>query len=216
MSQPAELPPKRFADGTALGLIGLAIGCAALVPIAFGKAVSPADLRSAAAFCLLFGGGGQLLAGLIGLANQNLLGGTVFTAFSFNWMMNAWTLWGLAGGSAPGHAVVVATEVLSLALFVPLTIAFGYHAKLLFLFLLDIDAIYVCKVLVAFAGVPAAPAIAWLTVALAGIALYLALALLVNPTVGRVVLPIGGPLFGGGHAPPAAPAPASAAAVEGT
>ena len=73
-------PP--FADPTALGLIGLAVGCAALMPIAFGWTATPAALHTAAIFCLAFGGGGRLLAGLLNLANKNLHGGTLFTAFS--------------------------------------------------------------------------------------------------------------------------------------
>lgn len=32
------------------------------------------------------------MAGILSLANKNLLGGTLFTAFAFNWVMNWWTL----------------------------------------------------------------------------------------------------------------------------
>src|SRR5215211_2053937 len=74
-----------FADPTPLGLIGLAIGCAALLPIALGVKVGASGLITAAVFCGLFGGGCQLIAGLLNLANKNSLGGTVFTAFAFNW-----------------------------------------------------------------------------------------------------------------------------------
>jgi succinate-acetate transporter protein len=190
----AAAPP--FADATPLGLIGLTIGCAALLPIAFGAPVTPAGLKTAAMFCLLFGGGCQLVAGLVGFANKNALGGTVMTAFSFNWAMNAWSLWSLAGGVAPDHQVVLATEAASLVLFVPLTWAFGLHSKLLFAFLLDIDLLYACKLARGFFHVTwAGPAIAWLTVGLGAIALYLAVAMLLNPAAGRVVLPLPGPLF---------------------
>jgi succinate-acetate transporter protein len=81
--------------------MGLAIGCAALVPIAFG--LFPAEppklsmmLRTAAWFCLLFGAGGQFLAGLMSLANKNTLGGTLLTTFSFN----GWVLEEAAAGRA--------------------------------------------------------------------------------------------------------------------
>ena len=36
---------ERFAEPTPLGLIGLALGCAALAPIAFGHSFTPAGLR---------------------------------------------------------------------------------------------------------------------------------------------------------------------------
>ena len=85
-----------FAESTPLGLLGLAIGCAALMPVALGITVTPAALRTAAWFCLLFGGGGQLLAGVMALANKNLLGGTLFTTFAFNWFMNYWVTLSLA------------------------------------------------------------------------------------------------------------------------
>ena len=71
-----------------MGLIGLAVGCAALTPIALGVTMTPAALKTAAILCLLFGGGCQLLAGIINLANRNLYGGTLFTAFAFNWTIN--------------------------------------------------------------------------------------------------------------------------------
>lgn len=71
-------PTTRFADPTALGLFGLAIGCASLLPIAFGvkSAFTPDALRTCAIFCLLFGGGCQLLGGLMSFANGNMLVGT--------------------------------------------------------------------------------------------------------------------------------------------
>src|SRR5687768_5030285 len=91
--EPAAAAP-RFADPTALGLFGLAIGCASLLPIAFGMkgAFTPDALRTCAIFCLLFGGGCQLLGGLMSFANSNMLGGTLLTTFSFNWVINAWAL----------------------------------------------------------------------------------------------------------------------------
>ncbi len=61
---PVSLHGKEVvADPTPMGLLGLAIGCAALVPIAFGKSLTPAGLETAAVFCLLFGAGCQFFAG---------------------------------------------------------------------------------------------------------------------------------------------------------
>ncbi len=191
-----EIVETRFADGTPLGLIGLALGCAALLPIAFRAKVGASGLVTAAVLCGLFGGGCQLVAGLLNLANKNLLGGTLFSAFAFNWALNAWALWSLGHGVVPDQAALLATEGASLLLFVPLTYAFGHHSALLFAFLLDIDIIYALKLLAGYAHVDGtAMPIAVATLVLGGIAIWLALALLVNPIAGRRIFPVPGPLF---------------------
>lgn len=198
MIQKIELIRKHelFAEPTSLGLIGLAVGCAALTPIAFGHALTPAGLKTAAMFCLLFGGGCQLVAGLMNFANKNLFGGTILTAFSFNWIMNWWSLSSIAGGTIPDHTILLATDTVSLLLFVVITYGFGFFSSLLFLFLLDIDLLYACKVIAGFTGTKAlAMPIAGLTVALGLIALWIALAGLINPTAGRPIFKIPGPLF---------------------
>lgn len=221
MIKKLDLAPKHeaFAEATPLGLIGLAIGCAALTPIAFGYGLTPAGLKTAAMFCLLFGGGCQLLAGLMNFANKNLFGGTVLTAFSFNWIMSWWSLhstaeamivmhaspggpapdmW-LAGTMMPDHTILLATDVVSLLLFLVITYGFGFFSKLLAVFLLDIDLLYACKVYRGFLPTHALDLpIAGLTVILGLIALWIAFATLINPTAGRAVFPIPGPMF---HAP---------------
>jgi len=188
-----------FAEPTPLGLIGLALGCAALTPIAFGHALTPAGFRTAAMFCLLFGGGCQLVAGLMNFANKNLFGGTILTAFSFNWFLNGWALLAAAGGAGLDHEVLLATDSASLLIFLVITYGFGFFSSLLFVFLLDIDLLYACKVAAAVSGTHAlAMPIAGLTVILGLLALWIAFAGLINPTSGRTLFPIPGPLF---HAP---------------
>jgi succinate-acetate transporter protein len=190
------LRPARFADPTPLGLIGLAMGCAALLPIAFGANVGVSGLVTAAVLCALFGGGCQLISGLLNLANGNLLGGTLFSAFAFNWALNAWVLWSLGHGVAPDGSALLATEAASLLLFIPITYAFGHHSSLLFVFMLDIDAIYALKLVAGYGHVGGTQIpIAVSTLLLGVIATWLALALLVNPTTGRRVFPMPGPLF---------------------
>jgi hypothetical protein len=188
-----------FAEPTSLGLIGLAIGCAALTPTAFGHALTPAGFRTAAWFCLLFGGGCQLVAGLMNFANKNLFGGTILTAFSFNWIMNWWQLSGVAEGKLPDHEILFATDAVSLLIFLVITYGFGFFSSLLFAFLVDIDLLYVCKVAAAASGNKAFSApVPYLTVALGVIALWIAFAGLINPTAGRPIFKVPGPLF---HAP---------------
>jgi succinate-acetate transporter protein len=185
-----------FAEPTPLGLIGLALGCAALTPIAFGFRLTPAGLSTAAVICLLFGAGCQFLAGLMSFANKNLYGGTLFTAFAFNWTLNWWALNSLARGFVPDAVVIHAVEAASLVVFLVITYGFGFYSTLLFAFLADIDLLYACKLANALSGtrvfdVP----IAVFTVGLGALSLWIAFALLVNPTAGRVVFPIAGPLF---------------------
>jgi len=146
--------------------------------------------------CLLFGAGCQLIAGLIGFANRNLYGATLFTAFAFNWTLNWWALDSLAKGFVPDAVVVHAVEAASLVIFLVITYGFGFYSGLLFAFLLDIDLLYVCKVAnAAFSTRAFDLPIAVFTVGLGAVSLWIAFALLVNPTAGRVVFPIAGPVF---------------------
>jgi uncharacterized protein len=201
-SNPTSLPSSAvppFAEPSPLGLLCLAIGCAALLPIAFGAELTPDAFRTAGIFCLLFGAGGQFLAGMMSLANKNLLGGTLFTTCSFNWVLNWWTLSGIAEGKMPNSGVMFAVDVCFLIVFVVLTFAFGYFSKLLFLFLLDIDLLYVFRILNHALHTRAfAMPIAFATVALIIIALWLAFAVLVNTSAGRVIFPMPGPMFKAG------------------
>ena len=193
---PATPHREVFAEPSPLGLIGLALGCAALTPIAFGFRLTPAGLRTAAVMCLLFGAGCQILSGLMSFANKNLYGGTLFTAFAFNWTLNWWALDSLARGFVPDTAIVHAVEAASLVIFLVITYGFGFYSTLLFAFLADIDLLYVCKLANAALGTRTFDLpIALFTVGLGTLALWIAFALLVNSTAGRVVFPMAGPLF---------------------
>lgn len=195
-AEPAHAPAPAIADPTPIGLICLAIGCAALVPIAFGASLTPAGFRTAAIFCLLFGAGGQLVAGLGNLLNRNLYGGTLFTSFAFNWVVNWWVLDGAARGQAVDPLIVVAVDVCFLIIFLAFTYGFGFFSSLLMLFLIDIDVLYAARIARHFGGGE------WLgilvgicTVALGLISLWIAFSLLLNPVVGRPIFPFPGPVF---------------------
>jgi succinate-acetate transporter protein len=207
MSAPAGASPasQPFAEPTPLGLLGLSIGCAALLPVALGLSMTPAALRTAAWFCLLFGGGCQMIAGLMALANKNMLGGTLFTTFAFNWVMNWWALSGMADGKLPDAHVVLSVDLCFLVIFVVLTYAFGFFSRLLVAFLVDIDLLYLFRILRELLKDPKSFAIpiAVCTVVLAFLALWLSFAILVNTSAGRPVFPMPGPLF----TPPAPPPP---------
>ncbi len=203
---PAQTP---FADATALGLFGLAIGCASLLPIAFGvkEAMTVDALRTCSWFCLLFGAGCQFLAGVMSFANKNGIGGTLLTTFSFNWVMNWWALSSLAEGKPVNPAIVLAVDCCFLLIFLVMTAAFGYFSRLLFLFLLDIDLLYSFRILKELTHSTAfALPIALATVALMGIALYIAFSLVLATASGKMMLPIGGPMWAPAALPTATPA----------
>ena len=185
-----------IADPTAIGLICLAIGCAALVPIAFGSSLTPAGLRTAAIFCLLFGAGGQLVAGLGNLLNRNLYGGTLFTSFAFNWVINWWVLDGLSRGQVADPVILFSVDVCFLIVFLVFTFGFGFFSSLLMAFLVDIDVLYVARIARQLGGGD------WLgivvgvcTLALGALSLWIAFALLINPVAGRAVFAFPGPVF---------------------
>src|SRR5512140_3325660 len=199
-----ETKAQTFAEPTPLGLLGLAIGCAALVPVAFGMVHSAAAFQTCALFCLVFGAGCQFLAGMMSLANKNTLGGTLLTTFSFNWVMNWWVLDQLSQGKVPDPMVGLSVDFAFIVIFVVLTYAFGFYSKLLFVFLLDIDLLYLLRIarhFVPSASGTLALGVGVATVALGGIALYIALAILLNGAAGRAILPMGGPMFKAGAAP---------------
>ncbi len=185
-----------IADPTPIGLICLAIGCAALMPIASGTSLTPQAFRTAAVFCLLFGGGGQAVAGIGNLLNRNLYGATLFTSFAFNWVMNWWVLDGLSRGQAPDAAIVFAVDVCFLIVFLAFTYGFGFFSSLLMAFLVDIDVLYVARIGLHLGG-PAwlSAVIAACTALLGALSLWIAFALLINPVAGRVLFPMPGPVF---------------------
>lgn len=202
----AALEAPRFADPTALGLFGLAIGCAALLPIAFGmKSAATVDgLRAAAMICLLFGGGCQFLAGLMSFANKNMLGGTLLTTFSFNWVINWWTLDGIANGKMPNASISLAVDLCFVLIFVAMTYAFAFYSKLLVVFLLDIDVLYALRIIREVAHMPSLGlAIAIASTALMFLALYIAVALVLVNASGKSMLPMGGPMLGANAGGPA-------------
>lgn len=206
---PASTP---FGEPTPLGLFGLAVGCAALLPIAFGhkEALTADGLHVAAWFCLLFGGGCQLLAGLMSFANRNALGGTLLTTFSFNWVMNWWALSELSQGRVPNASIVLSVDVCFLLIFLVMTYAFGFFSKLLFAFLVDIDLLYAFRIARELLHAPTLGLpVALATVVLMGLSLYIAFAMVLNPTAGRALLPMPGPMFA-----PHAPAGPAVAAVQ--
>ena len=193
MSQTADTRP--IADPTPIGLLCLAIGCAALTPIAFGIGLTPSGFKTAAIFCLLFGAGGQMVAGLGNLLNKNLYGGTLFTSFAFNWIVNWWVFDGLSRGQVPEPSILFAVDICFLIIFFAFTYGFGFFSSLLMAFLIDIDVLYLARVGRHFGMEWLAIVIAICTVILGLVSLWIAFAELLNPVVGRPLFAMPGPVF---------------------
>lgn len=170
-----------FGEPTPLGLLGLAIGCAALLPIAFGRvpkepAAAAMMFQTCAWLCLLFGAACQLLAGVMCFANKNTLGGTLLTTFSFNWVMNYFALDALAHGKMVDPTVIACVDLAFVVIFVALTYACARVSKPLFALLLDIDALYALRIARHLVPSPVlSTLIGVATLALAAIAGYIAL-----------------------------------------
>ncbi len=190
-----------FANPAPLGLIGLAIACAALTPLAFGYGLEPtlikATFKTAGMYALLFGAGCQFLCGMMEYANKNTYGGTIFTTFAFNWFFNYWAFNSTVDGVVPDHYTVLAVEATMLVIFSALTYGFGFFSSLLFYFLLDIDILYVFKIIKALFGISTLLniPIAICTVIMGLLALWIALAALINPVAGRQIFKMTGPVF---------------------
>ena len=187
---------ETFGSPAPLGLLGLAVGCASLIPIALGYGLTPGGFKTAAMICLFFGAGGQLLTGLMEFRNKNGFGGVIFTLFSAQWAMNAWELNAVASGVLPDHHVKLAIDITLLLILVPLTFGFGFFSKFLFYFLVDIDILFGIKIIKTLTGttyldIPLIIA----TLLLGGIAIWIALASLINPVAGKQIFRISGPLF---------------------
>ncbi|MEQ8223791.1 MAG: GPR1/FUN34/YaaH family transporter [Candidatus Eremiobacterota bacterium] len=190
-----------FGNPAPLGLFGLAVSCAVLTPTAFGYGISDGHIMAPAfattgIFLLFFGFASHLLTGIMDFANKNTYGGTIFTAFAFNWMITAITYFSIAYNYHIDHNIVVASEIVMMVVFVFLTYGFGFFSRVLFLFLLDIDLLYMCKLLKAFTGSSSFNLpIGIFTVLLGLIGLWLALAGLMNPVTGREFFSVGRPMF---------------------
>jgi hypothetical protein len=102
----------------------------------------------------------------------------------------------VANGQIPDHLTGLATEVVLLVIFVALTYGFGFFAKLLFVFLLDVDLLFAFRIVRSATHTHAMDLpIALATVGLLVISLWIALGSLLNPLAGKQLFALGGPMF---------------------
>jgi succinate-acetate transporter protein len=193
----SPVPKPIFADPAPLGYIGLALGCAAQIPIAFGAALSPIGLRTAAVICLLFGAVCPFIAGIMSFANKNLFGGVLLTLLSFSSLIDSWAIDMLAAGQSLDHnSVILTTDSAMLIVFLVLTYGFGFISKLLVGLLVNIDLLYIIRIINNATGGNALDLpIAILVITLGVLLLWIAFTALINPIAGQQTLPFPGPFF---------------------
>ncbi|MCE1246875.1 MAG: GPR1/FUN34/YaaH family transporter [Firmicutes bacterium] len=185
-----------FGEPAPLGLLGLAISSFALAPILFGVGADKSGFLMVAVCAILFGGCCQLLSGLMDFANKNAFGGAVFTTFSFMWFKTGIEFYLLTKGLLLSHDISFILDVCLLVIFAVLTYGFGHFSTVLFLFLLDVDMIYVSKIVnhVFHTKVMVMP-LAIFTILMGAIAVWITFATLINPVAGRPIFKSGPPLF---------------------
>ena len=187
---------QTFGNPAPLGLMGLAIACFATAPLSFGMKPEPAHLITMAVIALLFGGVCQFLTGMMDFANKNAFGGAVFTLFSLGWMKNSLGLFLVTRGVTLSHEVDAIMDLTQLVLLLVLTYGFGFFSTTLFVFLLDIDLLFLSKLInygthSHMMDIP----IGVLSLVLGALSLWIALAALINPVAGRAVFLETPPLF---------------------
>jgi succinate-acetate transporter protein len=185
-----------FGEPAPLGLLGLAVASFSLAPILFGIGANKEGFLLVAVCAILFGGCCQLLSGLMDFANKNTFGGAVFTTFSFMWFKTGIEFYLITKGTLLSHDVSFILDVCLLIIFAVLTYGFGHFSTILFLFLLDVDMIYVCKITnyLSHSAIMTKP-LGIFTILMGVIAVWITFATLINPLVGSPVFKGGPPLF---------------------
>jgi succinate-acetate transporter protein len=196
----AEERNEAVGNPTPIGLMGLAIGCAALAPAELGL-TDPGD-PAIWVWMLLTAGALQIFAGVADLVNRNVLGATAFTLYGTLWLISAWLL---AGGAALDPAVKGFIYIIYLMFTIFMTIGFATVSLTLTVVFCAFILIFTVEIGAAFlpAMHPVALAVAGILHAVAAVlAVWAAAGAVINPLLGRTVFAQGqAPLQTSGHEP---------------
>ena len=177
-----------------LGLFGLAVATL-LLAVTYMGIVSDTDKALLMPWILFFGATTQFVAGLVEFKRNNIFGATVFTAFSMAMYSIAMTLIITSFTSVAvdmHHYAFGVIGVLIIALIA--TFASLLTNKLLFVILIAVDIAVVLLVGYYFWGLVGWPAGIFLLITSA-LSFYGAMAILVNNMAGKVIMPLGKPLW---------------------
>ena len=187
---------ERLGNPTPIGLMGLAIGCAALAP----AELHLTDMADPMiwVWMLMTAGILQIYAGVVDLVNRNILGATAFTLYGTLWVISAWkmggaTVFGTSHGEVKGFVYLV---YLPFTIF--MTIGFATVSRTLFTVFVSFIVIFLVEVIAAF--VPAFHGVAVLVAGVlhaisAGLCLWAAAGSVINPILGKNVFKQGAPLL---------------------
>jgi succinate-acetate transporter protein len=182
---------KQLANPAPLGLIGFAATTWLLSMInagLFGKESIPLVL----AMALAFGGGAQVLAGLLSYARGNTFATVAFTAYGSFWLSFVAYIH-LFGGSAPATFVGWYLLVWGVFTFYMWIASFRHNTVLQLVFLTLWITFFLLAAGDLWASQTAHVAGGYLGLVCAGLAAYLSAAEVINADYGRTVLPIGAP-----------------------
>ncbi len=187
-------PPPPLTDPAPLGLIGLAVATLVLglTDLGIGSSVAKSLMIPWAIF---LGATAQLIAGVIDFKRKNIFGGTAFTLYAMLWYSVALTLYipaftGVAFDMTHYAAGLIGFLIFSLLM----TVASLMTNKVLVIILIFIDLAIGALVLSILAGVPT-EIVGIFLICLSASSFYGAGAVLLNTMAGRIVLPLGKPIW---------------------
>lgn len=204
---------QTVADPAPLGLGAFALTTFILsAHNAFGGGVTP--LLAFYGFAIFYGGLAQFMAGMFEFRNRNAFGATAFTTYGAFWMGLAGFVTLILMGKVSGPDIARSLGWILLAFAVFNTYMLFWSARLntaVFLVFLTLEITEILLFLGNFLGEAAGTGLValggYVGILTALVAWYASAALLINGMTGRVVLPVGAPLWTetvGPHHPAAA------------
>ncbi len=193
-----ETPIKSIpmADPAALGLIGLAVAALVLGSVDLQLVASVPSKSLMIPWILFFGATAQLIAGGLEFKRNNIFGATVFSVYAMTMYAIALTLV-LTTSSVlnPGNIDTYAFGLIGILVFSLIaTVASLMTNKVLFAILIAVDLAVVLLIPHYLIEMSAQPAGVFLILT-SVLSFYAAAAIIINTMVGKVVLPVGKPLW---------------------
>jgi len=185
-----------LADPAALGLIGLAVAALVLGAVDLQLVSSAPSKSLMIPWILFFGATAQLIAGGLEFKRNNIFGATVFSVYAMTMYSIALTL--VTNNSSvlsPGNIDHYAYGLIGILIFsIIATVASMMTNKVLFAILIAVDLAVVLLIPHYLLEMSAQPAGVFLILT-SVLSFYAAAAVVLNTMAGRVILPVGKPIW---------------------
>ena len=185
-----------LADPAALGLIGLAVAALVLGAVDLQLVSSTPSKSLMIPWILFFGATAQLIAGGLEFKRNNIFGATVFSVYAMTMYSIALTL--VTNNSSvlsPGNIDHYAYGLIGILIFsIIATVASLMTNKVLFAILIAVDLAVVLLIPHYLVEMSAQPAGVFLVLT-SVLSFYAAAAIVLNTMAGRVILPVGKPIW---------------------